>query len=380
MREAVIVSSVRTAVGKAGKGTLRATRPDDLAAIAISGAHRSRPGTRPQGNRRRHPRLRHARSRAGHERRAHRRAARRPARRIFGHDHQSLLLLRPAVHRHGRRAHHARQRRSDRRRRHRIHEHGADGRQQGRAESLADGPLSRTPTSAWASPRKIWPANTTSRASRPTNFPTPATRRRSPQSPPENSRTKSCPSKCAPRSSPMATAAAAAPKTTTAIFDTDEGPRADTSLEALAKLKPAFHAHGTVTAGNSSQMSDGAAAAVVMSAERARALGVKPLGALPRLCHRRLRSGRDGPRSGLCDSQGAEDRRPDARSDRCHRTERSVRRAIACRDQTGRARSCAHQSSTAAPSRWAIRWVAPVRSSPPRSCANSNAARRATAW
>jgi acetyl-CoA acyltransferase len=66
-------------------------------------------------------------------------------------------------------------------------------------------------------------------------------------------------------------------KTTTAIFDTDEGPRADTSLDALAKLKPAFHARGAVTAGNSSQMSDGAAAAVVMSAERARALGVKPL-------------------------------------------------------------------------------------------------------
>jgi len=58
----------------------------------------------------------------------------------------------------------------------------------------------------------------------------------------------------------------------------DEGPRADTSLEALAALKPAFHAHGTVTAGNSSQMSDGAAAAVVMSAERAKALGIKPLG------------------------------------------------------------------------------------------------------
>jgi acetyl-CoA acyltransferase len=67
------------------------------------------------------------------------------------------------------------------------------------------------------------------------------------------------------------------PKTTTASFDTDEGPRADTSLEALAKLKPAFHAHGTTTAGNSSQMSDGAAAAVVTSAERAKALGLKPL-------------------------------------------------------------------------------------------------------
>ena len=61
------------------------------------------------------------------------------------------------------------------------------------------------------------------------------------------------------------------------IFKMDEGPRADTSLEALAALKPAFHAKGSVTAGNSSQMSDGAAAAVVMSAERAKALGIKPL-------------------------------------------------------------------------------------------------------
>jgi acetyl-CoA acyltransferase len=57
-------------------------------------------------------------------------------------------------------------------------------------------------------------------------------------------------------------------------FKMDEGPRADTSLEALAKLKPVFHAKGTVTAGNSSQTSDGAAAAVVMSAERAAQLGI----------------------------------------------------------------------------------------------------------
>jgi len=61
------------------------------------------------------------------------------------------------------------------------------------------------------------------------------------------------------------------------VFDTDEGPRRDTSLESLAKLKPVFHAAGTVTAGNSSQMSDGAAAAVVMSAEKAAALSLKPL-------------------------------------------------------------------------------------------------------
>ncbi len=67
------------------------------------------------------------------------------------------------------------------------------------------------------------------------------------------------------------------PKTVKMSFDTDEGPRADTSPEALAKLKPAFHAHGVVTAGNSSQTSDGAAASVVMSAERARSLGLKPM-------------------------------------------------------------------------------------------------------
>jgi acetyl-CoA acyltransferase len=67
------------------------------------------------------------------------------------------------------------------------------------------------------------------------------------------------------------------PRTVKVSFDTDEGPRADTSVEVLGKLKPAFHTHGVVTAGNSSQMSDGAAAAVVMSAERARSLGLKPL-------------------------------------------------------------------------------------------------------
>jgi len=60
-------------------------------------------------------------------------------------------------------------------------------------------------------------------------------------------------------------------------FKADEGPRADTSYDALAKLRPVFHARGTVTAGNSSQTSDGAAAAVVMADERARALGLKPL-------------------------------------------------------------------------------------------------------
>jgi acetyl-CoA acyltransferase len=60
-------------------------------------------------------------------------------------------------------------------------------------------------------------------------------------------------------------------------FVKDEGPRADTSTEALAKLRPVFHATGTVTAGNSSQTSDGAAAAIVMSASKAEKLGLKPV-------------------------------------------------------------------------------------------------------
>ncbi len=61
------------------------------------------------------------------------------------------------------------------------------------------------------------------------------------------------------------------------VFAQDEGPRADTSIEGLAKLKPAFHVRGTVTAGNSSQMSDGAAAVVVMSADKAKEIGAVPL-------------------------------------------------------------------------------------------------------
>ncbi|MFN8061611.1 MAG: acetyl-CoA C-acyltransferase [Vicinamibacterales bacterium] len=60
-------------------------------------------------------------------------------------------------------------------------------------------------------------------------------------------------------------------------FEVDEGPRADTSAEALAKLRPAFHVAGTVTAGNASQTSDGAAAVVMASADRARELGLTPM-------------------------------------------------------------------------------------------------------
>src|SRR5262244_3885899 len=69
----------------------------------------------------------------------------------------------------------------------------------------------------------------------------------------------------------------AKPKRIEISFKVDEGPRAATSLEALGDLKPVFHAKGTVTAGNSSQTSDGAAAAVVMSADKAKQLGIQPM-------------------------------------------------------------------------------------------------------
>ena len=67
------------------------------------------------------------------------------------------------------------------------------------------------------------------------------------------------------------------PETTCSVFDTDEGPRRDTSTEALASLRPVFHVDGTVTAGNASQMSDAAAAVVLMSEARAKAEGYEPL-------------------------------------------------------------------------------------------------------
>jgi len=70
------------------------------------------------------------------------------------------------------------------------------------------------------------------------------------------------------------------PKRTDLIFKVDEGPRADTTREALAALKAAFHVKGTVTAGNSSQMSDGAAASVLMSADKAKQLGITPMARL----------------------------------------------------------------------------------------------------
>jgi acetyl-CoA acyltransferase len=70
------------------------------------------------------------------------------------------------------------------------------------------------------------------------------------------------------------------PAVTEKVFAADEGPRTDSTLDSLAKLKPAFHAQGSVTPGNSSQTSDGAAATVLMDATRARELNIRPLARL----------------------------------------------------------------------------------------------------
>ena len=92
-------------------------------------------------------------------------------------------------------------------------------------------------------------------------------------------------------------------------LERDEHPRPDTTLEKLAALKPAFRAGGSVTAGNSSGLNDGAAALVLASEEKARALGAEPLGSVRRERRRRRRPARDGHRPGARRAQAARARR-----------------------------------------------------------------------
>ena len=95
-------------------------------------------------------------------------------------------------------------------------------------------------------------------------------------------------------------------------FEKDEGVRRDSSIEGLAKLKPAFHIKGTITAGNASQMSDGAAAAVVMSDSRAKESGIETSGALHRLRDCRMPARRDGHRACLRYPESSQDGWTDA--------------------------------------------------------------------
>ena len=277
MREAVIVSSVRTPVGKAGKGALRATRPDDLAAIAIQEAIRRVPGLDPKEIEDVILGCAMPEAEAGMNiaRIASQRAglpAEVPAITINRFCSSGLQSIAMAAER--------------------IMVGHADVILAGGAESMSMIPMggNKVAPNPWLMDH--YPdaylsmgltaenlakkygitrekADEFSFASHQKALAAIAAGKFKDEIVPVEVRTTVVAN--------GANGHAAKAKTTTKLFEMDEGPRADTSLEALAKLKPAFHARGTTTAGNSSQTSDGAAAAIVMSAERARALGVKPL-------------------------------------------------------------------------------------------------------
>ena len=272
MREAVIVSAVRTAVGKAPKGMLRTTRPDDLAAVAIEGALDRVPNLKraevedviigcamPEGEQGMNG-ARVASLRAGMPVESAAMTINRycasglqsialAAERIRGGgadvivaggtESMSLIpmggnkiSINPWLEEHYPESYLSMGLTAER-----VARHYGITREQADAFSLASHTKALAAQAAGKFAREIVPVKVT--------FTVPDARSR--------------------------------PQKTEIDFAADEGPRADSSMEALAKLKPAFHANGTVTAGNSSQTSDGAAAAVVMSDERAAALGIRPL-------------------------------------------------------------------------------------------------------
>lgn len=273
MREAVIVSSVRTAVGKSGKGTLRSTRPDDLAAVAITGALHRVPHldkreiedvilgcAMPEGEQGMNV-ARIASLRAG----LPVEVSAMTVNRFCASGLQSIALAAE-----------------------RIRGGGAEVIVAGGAESMSMVPMGGNKVSAnpWLTENRpgsyLSMGLTAERLAKRFDISREAADEFS-----LNSHRKALAAIAAGRfaeeivtvkvthASPDGKGAKLTKSETE--FKVDEGPRADTSLDALAKLRPAFHARGTVTAGNSSQTSDGAAASVVMSAERAKALGIAPM-------------------------------------------------------------------------------------------------------
>jgi acetyl-CoA acyltransferase len=271
MREVVIVSSVRTPVGRAIKGTLRATRPDDLAAIAIKSALDRVPQLDPkeiedvilgcampeaeQGNNV----ARTASLRAG----VPIEASAMTINRFCSSGLQSIAMAAE-----------------------RIMAGGAEVIVAGGTESMSMVPMGGNKISANPWLVEHYPDSlitmglTAERLAARFNITREAADQfslRSHQKALAAIQAGKFDDEVVPVPVSFTTPNGSKPHRQEIIFKMDEGPRADTSLEALAALKPAFHAKGSVTAGNSSQMSDGAAAAVVMSAERAKALGIKPL-------------------------------------------------------------------------------------------------------
>ncbi len=272
MRDAVIVSAVRTAVGKAPKGMLRATRPDDLAAVAIQGAMARVPGLEarevedviigcamPEGEQGMNV-ARIAALRAGMPIES----SAMTINRYCASGLQSIALAAE-----------------------RIRGGGAEAIVAGGTESMSFIPFGGNKISINPWLQQNYPDSylsmglTAERVAKHYGI----TREQADEFA-LASHTKALAAqstgKFVQEIVPVpVTFSAPDPKSkirrTEMQFNIDEGPRADTSMEALGKLKAAFHAKGTVTAGNSSQTSDGAAAAVVMSEERARALGIAPL-------------------------------------------------------------------------------------------------------
>src|ERR1022692_321098 len=272
MRDAVIVSAVRTAVGKAPKGMLRATRPDDLAAVAIQGALNRVPGLNiqevedviigcamPEGEQGMNV-ARIAALRAGMPIAS----SAMTINRYCASGLQSIALAAE-----------------------RIRGGGAEMIVAGGTESMSFIPFGGNKISINPWLQQNYPdaylsmGLTAERVARHYGI----TREQSDEFA-LASHTKALAAQAAGRFQqeivpvPVTFSAPDAKskiRKTETVFQVDEGPRGGTSLEALGKLKAAFHARGTVTAGNSSQTSDGAAAAVVMSDERARALGIAPV-------------------------------------------------------------------------------------------------------
>jgi acetyl-CoA acyltransferase len=273
MREAVIVSSVRTAVGKSGKGTLRSTRPDDLGAIAISGALDRVPQldrheiedvilgcAMPEAEQGMNV-ARIASMRAG----LPVEISAMTVNRFCASGLQSIALAAE-----------------------RIRGGGAEVIVAGGTESMSMVPMGGNKVSANPWLTENWPGSylsmglTAERLAKRFDITREAADEFS-----LNSHKKALAAIEAGRfaneivtvkvahASPNGKGAKLTTKETE--FKIDEGPRAETSMDALSKLRPVFHARGTVTAGNSSQTSDGAAASVVMSGDRAKELGIVPM-------------------------------------------------------------------------------------------------------
>ena len=163
------------------------------------------------------------------------------------------------------------------------------------------------------------------------------------------------------------------------VFAEDEGIRADTTAESLAKLRPAFAKDGTITAGSSSQISDGAAAVVVMSKAKAEELGLD-LARRDRRARRRRRPGRVAAGAARQrDPQGARPRGADGRRPRPGRDQRGVRRRRHRLHRRSSASTRTRSTSTAAPSRSATRSACPARASCSTSRSSSSVAAAASA-